>query len=78
MLKSSQQPNSTSSQQTNKVSGIDMSIRNVVLYLEEKIPQLEQVRAEIASRGGDVNPFIAEIIQLHIDDLKAIQKALTT
>jgi hypothetical protein len=55
-----------------------MSIRNVVLYLEEKIPHLEQTRTEIAARGGDVNPFLAEIIQLHIDDLKAIQKALTS
>ena len=55
-----------------------MSVRSVVLYLEEKIPHLEQVRAEIAARGGNDNPFIAEIIQLHIDDLKAIQKALTS
>lgn len=55
-----------------------MSVRSVVLYLEEKIPHLENARAEIASRGGDVNPFIAEIVQLHIDDLKSIQKALTS
>lgn len=52
------------------------TIRSILVSIDERIDVLKLTQADVASRGGDVNPFIADIMQLHINDLDMIKTAL--